>query len=223
MKNGLKSNSVVPTFIIILMVVSLITIAAPIFFYVFNFTGGLSNNQTIWGSFGGYFGGIVSPILSFFSFMTALYLIVKNRQMDKFNQIYEFMKDYRSRRMSNDLKLLWDFYIYRDYRNKTGEYNENERLIELQKNYVKEHEKTTEIYFARRNVSFFFYYLSIFFQHNRLDNDILFTLWPSSAYTILSDIIIPCEKVIPNQDIQSNKLDIFNSLIESARKYSYKN
>ncbi len=44
--------------------------------YFLNFHGTLSSNQTVWGEFGDYFGGILNPILSFFALIALLLTIV---------------------------------------------------------------------------------------------------------------------------------------------------
>lgn len=52
-------------------------------FYAFNFSGGLSDNNGKWGTFGDFFGGTLNPILSFMS-LTALLLtvVLQSRQAE---------------------------------------------------------------------------------------------------------------------------------------------
>ena len=215
-----RSDQVLIAFLIS---ISGIAIVSSSIFYFSVFNSGLSNEQSVWGYFGSYFGGTISPILSFCSFVMALYIIRKNSQEERFNHIYDFMKDYRSAAMSKDLKLLWDFYSYRNYKERLGKYDDEKlnKKEELKKNYPKEHENASEIYLARRNVSFFYLYLSIFLRQNRLNESILFDLWPEESLNTLRDIIIPCEESISPND-KPNKLYHFTYLIDQAKQFKKK-
>jgi hypothetical protein len=108
--------------------------------YLFRFSGGLSDKQEIWAYFGDYFGGVLSVLMSFVSFIVALYVLMKTGQDNRFKQIYHFTDEFRSDRMSLNLKLLWDFYEYEDFRKLKKRYTGNEAFMRetLKERYKKE-------------------------------------------------------------------------------------
>ncbi|ENY3129621.1 hypothetical protein ACFXAP_003699 [Vibrio cholerae] len=57
------------SFFVIILITIAIGLMGP---YLFIFNGGLSNNSSDWGSFGSYFGGVLSPILSFFTIIVLI-------------------------------------------------------------------------------------------------------------------------------------------------------
>ncbi|WP_162599092.1 hypothetical protein [Pseudomonas aeruginosa] len=65
-----------------LLVPSVILVVA-LSFYFGSFNSGLSSDQSVWGAFGDYVGGILNPVLTF----TTIYLLIKsldsqNRSLD---------------------------------------------------------------------------------------------------------------------------------------------
>jgi hypothetical protein len=198
--------------IILSTIIIFILASIPIIFYITTFNNGLSIKQSDWGDFGDFLGGIISPFLSFLSFTIAIYVLFKSNEKEKFNHIYKFMADFRSKEMSQHIKLLWDFYNYENYKSRKKEYANSEKPKKLIERYEKEHEKADEIYIARRNVSFFYFYLAIFLKNNKLDNELLYELWSISGLETLEKIIIPCEESIKKGVGKPNKLDYFDIL-----------
>lgn len=49
-------------------------------FYLYKFNGSLSNIHQVWGEFGSYFGGLLSPIINFFGFLTTLILLYNTKK-----------------------------------------------------------------------------------------------------------------------------------------------
>jgi len=65
-------------------------------FYFYNFNDYLTQDQTIWGAFGDYIGGILNPVIAFFVF----YYVVKN---------YESQKEYfKKQEFENHFFKLYD-------------------------------------------------------------------------------------------------------------------
>ncbi|MBU2114682.1 MAG: hypothetical protein KKE94_13050 [Gammaproteobacteria bacterium] len=61
---------------------ALVGVAAVGFFYGAHFTS-LSEDHKVWGEFGSFFGGVVTPILAFFSFIALLYTIhIQKRELE---------------------------------------------------------------------------------------------------------------------------------------------
>jgi uncharacterized membrane protein len=195
-----------------LLILPIASIGVTLAIYISHFSNGFSDQQSVWAYFGSYFGGIVSPILSFFSFGTALILLYRTIRSERVDQVYEFMKEFKSVQMSKDLKTLWDFYDYGGSTTKLHKLPKSKRPIQLKKNYPDEQREGTDIYYARRNVSYFYLYLSIFMQKNRLEKSITDMLWPMESLNTLRDIIIPCEESILSPGVVSNKLKHFEYL-----------
>lgn len=57
--------------------ISIITILIPVYWFVDQFNDyNISDNIALWGNFGDYFGGILNPIISFFSLFLLAYLTI---------------------------------------------------------------------------------------------------------------------------------------------------
>jgi hypothetical protein len=189
--------------------------------YMIRFSGGLSDKQEIWAYFGDYFGGVLSVLMSFSSLIVALYVLMKTSQDRRFKQIYHFTDEFRSDRMSLNLKLLWDFYEYDDFRKLKKRYTGNEafKRDKLQERYRKEQQLKSDVYQARRSVSYFYLHLAIFLRTNRLDEDNILALWPASSMSTLEKIIMPCEEAITADGIVPNKFVHFQYLLERWRQF----
>lgn len=64
--------------------------------YFLKFHGDLSNNQSIWGTFGDFLGGVLNPILSFLGFVALI--ITVNLQLDQIKD--SKIKDAESMKMA---------------------------------------------------------------------------------------------------------------------------
>jgi hypothetical protein len=75
-------------------------------FYAAQFHGGISDRQEVWGAFGDYLGGVLSVAFSSISLVFALYVLLKTNRDKRLDQIYKFLDEFRSDKMSGNLKLL---------------------------------------------------------------------------------------------------------------------
>lgn len=62
--------------ILIIGLMALIAAATVLIFYIYNFQGDLSPDQSKWAEFGDYFGGVLNPIFSFFALIALLMTIL---------------------------------------------------------------------------------------------------------------------------------------------------
>ncbi len=75
-------NNIITAAVIVMVIVFLV--------YILMFAGKLSDNQTIWGQFGDYFGGVLNPILSFFALIALLFTIkLQSEQLKKSSEELE--------------------------------------------------------------------------------------------------------------------------------------
>jgi len=208
--------------IIFIILIILIIPTIVIIIYKINFTGSFSNEQGDWGDFGDYFSGIVSPFFGLLTILIVLYALYRTIIKERFDSIYSFMKDHRSKEMSVDIKLLWDFY------NKEEEIIKNKRKNnyqkELEKNiktkYIIEHKKCKSLYQARRNVSQFYLQLSTYIKNNDFDKKVFFSIWTNNVLEIINKIIIPCELAIGSITGRKAEIAPLSYLIEKAKEYN---
>ena len=66
-----------------LAVVSIVTV---VLLYVYKFSGGLSSSSSHWSEFGSYFGGVLGPLISFFTLITVFVTVLLQREMIKLQQ-----------------------------------------------------------------------------------------------------------------------------------------
>jgi len=59
-------------YIVSIAITSLIGVFSLII-YFFHFNGGLSVSHNVWGEFGEFFGGVISPLVALLAFITVLY------------------------------------------------------------------------------------------------------------------------------------------------------
>lgn len=197
----------------------IVTAVVVVIIYAKHFGGGLSDDQHIWGAFGDYFGGVLSVFLSFFAVMFALYVLLKTNRDKKLEQIFKFTDEFKSDKMSLNLKLLWDFYNYEDYENRRKPFKDSDdKRKKLVERYRIQHKYQTKIYFARRSVSYFYLYLSIFLQNNKIDEKSILALWPVSSISTLQTIIMPCEEAITKEGSVPDKFVHFDYLINRWKK-----
>jgi len=209
--------------LIIPIVIVTIIIGAIIAIYVFNFNGSFKSDQTGWGSFGDYFGGVLASTVGLVSFIIAIYALLNTAKREKNNNLLSFMKDYRSKEMSEDIKMMWDFhnkYVSKDFKEESSQYKKE--LDTLKTEYKIQHENQTNIYKARRNLSHFYLQLAIFVKNNELDKILCFSVWTKDVLKILKQILIPCELAISEEIKQPTKIRPFYYLIDLAEKYKNK-
>ncbi len=200
-------------------VVVILIAAFTFLIYAKRFGGGLSDKQEVWGAFGDYYGGVLSAVPSPLSLVIALYVLLGTNEEKRLEQIYKFPDEFRSDRMSRNLKLLWDFYDYKDCRNHKGRFEAeaSKKRELLMARYRTEHMLMTDIYLARRSVSYFYLHLAIFVRNTRLNEKNVLALWPASSYSTLEDIIMPCEQAIVNVEAIPDKFIHFEYLLERWR------
>ena len=105
--------------------VALLLICAPIYFYVKDFHQfSRSTNPSDWGTFGDYFGGILNPIISFFTLLVTIFIAVYINKIERRNHeemvhtpVKPFFTIESSDFFSSDLSLIGpsldeDFYDY---------------------------------------------------------------------------------------------------------------
>jgi len=68
-------------FLILLITIPAIIAGLPVFYYLDTFPGDFSVVQAHWGSFGSYFGGIVSPILSLLSLFAVVLTVTLQKKL----------------------------------------------------------------------------------------------------------------------------------------------
>ena len=76
MKNNNDSNNLDTRWFVIALCLIALTILG---FYFANFHGGLSSDNSVWGMFGDYVGGILNPLIAAFAF----YLIAESYKLQK--------------------------------------------------------------------------------------------------------------------------------------------
>lgn len=76
---------------------ALVGVAAVGFIYGSHFTS-LSSDHKVWGEFGSFFGGVVTPILAFFSFITLLYTVhIQHKELSLTRQELELSRLHQQR------------------------------------------------------------------------------------------------------------------------------
>ena len=202
-------------------VAALTLVCIVVLFYATQFRGGLSDRQEVWGAFGDYLGGILSVAFSSVSLMFALYVLLKTNQDKRLDQIYKFLDDFKSDKMSGNLKLLWDFYLYKDFSHCTKPFSgdASRKTAILMKRYVAEQRKKSAVYLARRSVSYFYLYLAIFLKNNPMDEKSILAVWPASSLSTLETIIMPCERAITAKEVTPNKFPYFRYLIKKWEEF----
>lgn len=73
---------------IVLTLLFLIAVIVVFSIYLINFHGGLSGNSQDWGAFGSYFGGVLAPIVAFFSTIAIIYTIYLQKKILRENQVF---------------------------------------------------------------------------------------------------------------------------------------
>ncbi len=217
----LKRANPLRFFLVIVSILVVAIVLVAIVLYATRFSAGFSDRQEIWGAFGDYFGGVLSVVLGFFSLIFALYVLLKTNQYKIFDQIYRFLDEFKSDKMSANLKLLWDFYNYQDYKKcrKPFPGGDPEKKKTLMKRYVLQHRGRSSIYLARRGVSYFYLYLAIFLKNNEIDEKSILALWPASSLDTLQVIIMPCEQAITKEGSIPDKFVHFEYLIERWKEF----
>ncbi|MFT6834266.1 MAG: hypothetical protein ACJA0H_000294 [Francisellaceae bacterium] len=108
--------------------------------YTSQFTGGLSESHTVWGEFGSFFGGILSPIVSVLAFVGLLYSMEQTKsqfkQQSEESSFYSLLNFYQAKVSQTAYENVTGFDAFKVISNKFL-ISYKERCFRLAKNKIK--------------------------------------------------------------------------------------
>jgi len=200
-----------------------------VIFYFCKFNYGFQENHAEWGNFGDFIGGVLGSTFGGISLISVFVLFKKQNDEEKFKNIQNFLKEYRSKEMGEDLKKLWGFYLNNSNKKSKKitfkEIKQDKKLCNkfdesLRKRYLNEHDKISDIYSARRNIAQFYLQLNFFFIADTIDKKIFYSIWTSTVLEIIKYIIIPCEEsILEGEKRESTKIQRFEEWLITVKEY----